>query len=93
MHTSLIAEGHVSPGMDTDTPVTDIADLSKKQLYIKGSLISYNTIGGANAEPLICPYGVSVCDGTSATRFDLNYMRMYTAGDATNRAYRDATLD
>lgn len=48
------------------------------QLFLRGSVISDNTIGGASMTPLKCPYGATgTCSDQEAKRYDLNYFRFY----------------
>jgi len=72
-----------------------VASLPENQLYIHGSVMSRNTIGGAlEFGGAVCPYNEITCDYTSAIKFDLNYFRNYLAsGSLTTRAYPDDTFD
>ncbi len=58
--------------------VGNIAKL-KNQLYIYGSIVSENTIGGSRMSPLRCPSLLNgSCSTTSeAQKYDLNYLRRY----------------
>ncbi len=58
--------------------VGDIATL-KHQLYIYGSIVSENTIGGSRMSPLKCPSLLNMSCTTSAMaqKYDLNYLRRY----------------
>lgn len=58
------------------------ADLLKNQLYIFGSVVSLNTIGGANSGK--CPYYVGSCSESEAQKYDLNYLRRYFIDPTTN---------
>jgi len=62
----------------TPTGVGDIQTL-KNQLYIYGSIVSENTIGGSRMNPVRCPSLLSItnCDMDTAQRYDLNYLRRY----------------
>lgn len=59
-----------------DINIGKISEL-KNQLYIFGSLISYNTIGGARANPVTCPAVIPSCTQDNAQKYDLNYLRRY----------------
>ena len=63
------------------------------QLYIQGSLVSRNTIGGASVSrtQVVCPYNAT-CTYESAIRYDLNYFRAYDK-EAWTRAYTNNSLD
>ncbi len=55
----------------------------KNQLYIQGSLFSENTIWGSRANPLQCPYYITVaCSQEEAQKYDLNYLRRYFRFDS-----------
>ena len=58
--------------------VGDITTL-KNQLYIYGSIVSENTIGGSRMSPLKCPSLLNVSCTTSAMaqKYDFNYLRRY----------------
>ncbi len=61
----------ITAALITDRHILSSGD---NQLYIRGSLISSNTLGDTLAE--ICPYYISVpCDTTEAARYDLEKMR------------------
>ncbi len=48
------------------------------QLHISGSVFSENTIWGARATPLECPYYITTtCTQEDAQKYDLNYLRRY----------------
>ncbi len=53
--------------------------LLKNQLYIYGSILSENTIGGSRMSPVKCPGLVSTSCVTTeeAQKYDLNYLRRY----------------
>lgn len=86
----IFADGHLFSGNGityySDTPMT-----AKDQLFIKGSVVSHNTIGGASdSSGPKCPYrfnSSSVCDDKEAKRYDLNHFRYYikdSVGDGFN---------
>jgi hypothetical protein len=53
--------------------------LLKNQLYIYGSIVSENTIGGSRMSPLKCPSLVNTTCATTdeSQKYDLNYLRRY----------------
>lgn len=52
--------------------------LPQKQLYIRGSVISKNTIGGTQQQGgRICPVFVQDCTLTKSKQYDWNYFRLY----------------
>ena len=61
---------------DSD-PKRDVLPIN--QLYINGSIISRNTIGGSQKKPLSCPYIIdnSDCIKNTAAIYDWNYFRTY----------------
>lgn len=89
----------------TDIHATLIAENSIRgtgslQLYIHGSIISNNTLGGAGKTPRECPYfDDASCSLAKAKRYDLEYLRdTYTdipanwASGATAAKYRDTSV-
>lgn len=89
----------------TDIHATLIAEDSlrgtgSKQLYIHGSIISNNTLGGASKASRECPYFDNTsCGSVKAKKYDLEYLRdTYTnissnwATGATAAKYRDTSL-
>ncbi|MDQ7009384.1 MAG: hypothetical protein Q9M94_03785 [Candidatus Gracilibacteria bacterium] len=50
----------------------------RNQLYIYGSIISLNNIGGSRKEEVICPYIIQNCNENIAQIFDFIYLRRYT---------------
>jgi hypothetical protein len=71
-------------------------DIPRNQLFIKGALGSYNTIGGSSKDGgAVCPYiidNIEPCTYDSAVKYDLNYFRIYN-GAPPRRAYPDASKD
>jgi hypothetical protein len=61
-------------------------DKLQNQLYIYGSVISANSLGGATKSPVYCPsiIGNASCDRDLAQKYDLNFLRRYTLVDAEN---------
>lgn len=57
---------------------SDLAS-SINQLFIKWSVISYNTIWWSSKSPSICPFYInkSTCDLQTAKRYDFNHFRSY----------------
>lgn len=96
----MFTEGSIYSGDDLTNLYNDttaeVALLSRditNQLYILGSIMSRNTIGGAvQATAPVCPYDIA-CDNTTAIRYDLNYFRVYDNTDSSLRAFPDATWD
>jgi hypothetical protein len=85
IYSSLIAEWSIYSGTwpanlynDTKAKVTN---LPANQLYIKGILVSRNTIGGSTTNTIstgACPLALAVvCTRDMAIRYDLNYLRNY----------------
>lgn len=72
--------------------MTGITTLPDTQLWVLGSFISRNTIGGAAQGAAVCPFNTTSCTFETALQYDLNYFRDYRKV-VTNRAYKDATLD
>jgi len=70
-------------------------NIPQKQLYIKGLLISKNTISGARQTPIVCPVTTETCTLATAEFYDLNYFRTYDPLDPTQKAvpYSDPRLD
>lgn len=102
---SLVMEGTIYSGESptniyNDTP-EELANIPGNQLYIFGTMISRNTIGGASTflSDVKCPYNM-MCARDSATQYDLNYFRNFDARNLENgnplnvaRGYKDASLD
>jgi len=65
------------------------------QLYVKGSIFSNNTIGGAanNIWIVRCPIIEWSCNYNSAVQYDLNYFRDFQIFDSTHRGYTDTRFD
>jgi hypothetical protein len=56
------------------------------QLYVKGALISKNTIGWSLQSPSVCPVVINDCTPTVAQLFDFNYFRSYDPNDSSQRS-------
>ena len=72
------------------------SNLPDYQLYLRGSLVSHNTIGGSSFTGSVpdCPYIEANCNYDKAIRYDLNYFRDYqTKSNPLNRGYINNTLD
>lgn len=99
---SIITEGSLYSGKRNATDTGwdlyndtkfEVTNIPPTQLYVLGSIISRNTIGGsARNEWPICPYTIDVCDRDNAIPYDMNYFRWYDKSDA-NRAYKNNSLD
>lgn len=50
-------------------------------------MFSNNTVGGALATPVRCPYTATSCDLAAARRYDLNYFRAYTGTTTSSPGY------
>lgn len=89
VHATLIAENYIESSGDN-------------QLYIYGSIVSNNTIGGASKSPVECPYFVATCDLAKAKLYDLEYFRNpyldltdktgHTASSTTAQHYPDVSM-
>ncbi len=86
--------GNTKTDLYNDT-IQEITTLWENQLYIHGSLLSRNTIGGSFTTPTAtCVYWEQNCTNELSIRYDLNYFRGSPAiRDTTTRAFRDTTLD
>lgn len=101
VYAMIYAEWSVFSGEKTGTGLLDIYlshgawNIPQKQLYIRGLLISKNTIGWARQTPIVCPVTTDTCDLATAEFYDLNYFRTYDPTDPTQRAggYTDTRLD
>lgn len=97
----VFAEGSLFSWVKTATGLIDSYVLKgafhipQNQLYIKGLLISKNTISGARQVPIVCPVVVNECNQTIAEVYDLNYFRTFDPLDPTQRAvpYSSTNLD
>jgi hypothetical protein len=74
---TLIADRSILSG-DWSTYYTD-TNSAIRQLFIKWSVISYNTIGWSSRTPVICPFYIdkTICDLQKAMRYDFNHFRSY----------------
>lgn len=70
-----------------DTNITTL----KNQLYIHGSIISRNTIGGSRKSTPECPkFHTGACTEIIAQKYDLNFLRRYyltTVGAANGKKW------
>lgn len=75
-----VLDGSVQSSSDGVTPI-GISNIStlKNQLYLYGSFISENTIGGSRMSPPTCPslLDVASCTLSVAQQYDLNFLRRY----------------
>lgn len=71
-----IIDGSIMSSMNgTSSMGTSNIGLLKNQLYIYGSIVSENTLGGSRMSPPRCPSLVATC--ADAQQYDLNYLRRY----------------
>lgn len=88
IYATLIAEKSIlsgfAPGsLYNDTKENVLSALPPNQLYIKGSVVSYNTIGWSSndANDFRCPYFDNTnCNGTTSLKYDFNYFRNFQSG-------------
>lgn len=79
----------------------DLFKIPNRQLYVRGSMISNNTIGWYGTDNGVantCPYNISPCDDRSALLYDFNHFRDFQkdlpeAQVATLRWYPNNTYD
>lgn len=86
IHASLYADKHVFwwngfQGSDAFTGT------SHNQLYINGSIISLNTIGGGSTPIPVCPYWINECTQEIAMLYDLNFLRDFRLWDTEGMAF------
>jgi hypothetical protein len=91
----IYADGAVL-GYDGTTELGQTTSISilKNQLYIYGSVMAANTIGGSAAATPICPayYASTACTREVAQKFDLNYLRRYFLVDASTVGWATGTF-
>lgn len=79
----IFADGHLFSGNGSEY-YSDTPMIAKDQFFIKGSVVSNNTIGWASDPAgLKCPYrfnSSTPCDEKEAKRYDLNHFRYYIDG-------------
>jgi hypothetical protein len=103
IESSIFTEGSLYSGdsksdLYNDTTL-EVTTLGENQLYIRGSLISRNTIGGSFTTPATCVYGEVNCTNTQSIPYDLNYFRQTPPNRdpippaPTTRSFRDNSLD
>lgn len=62
-------------------------NIPQNQLYIRGSVISKNTVGGSQQKPKpICPVFVDICTDKTAIPYDWNYFRTYDSEEISQRS-------
>ena len=95
----IIAEGSVYNGTSSSNLYNDakskLSSLPQSQLYIRGWVISHNTIWWATTDTVAlgaCPYTEGVCNRDTAIKYDLNFFRNYTKRPV-DRAYKNDSLD
>ncbi len=60
---------------------------AKNQLFIKGSILSYNTIWWSSSATPKCPYyTTAICNSKEARRYDLNEMRSFIYWESESNA-------
>ncbi len=81
IYTSIIAEGSIysgdSPGVFYNDTPSKLISLPTNQLYIYGTIISRNTIGGSSKNPVSCPFTETNCTYDNALMYDWNYFRSF----------------
>ncbi len=102
IYSTLIAEKSILSGVSkmilyNDTKENVLSALPPYQLYIKGSVVSYNTIGWSSndASDFRCPYfETATCNGTTSLKYDFNYFRNFQSGstDVVNQRWHPTTL-
>ncbi len=84
----------LSPYISTKSSI--FTNIPRTQLYIRGSIVSYNTIWWSSKSWwAACPSLVSLsesCTYDTALKYDWNYFRSYD-GNASNRAYPNNSKD
>lgn len=79
LYSSIITDWHIysgeGPNLIYNTTLTKIPYLSVKQLYILGTVASYNTIGWSTQVETVCPYRSKDCTFEQAVMYDFNYFR------------------
>lgn len=98
--TTVFAEGTVFSGDNAgvlyNATTADITSLPLNQLWIKGSLLARNTVGGSMQSTPVCPLPGAFCNYETSIRYDLNYFRSIPpsrTAPTNTRAYSDASLD
>jgi hypothetical protein len=77
LEVSLYADGTVL-SWNGVTNVADDPSTGPDQLYLHGTLISNNTIGGSSVTPARCPVLMTdSCTAAEAKKWDLNFFRFY----------------
>ena len=91
IYSTLIAEKSILSGVNqsilyNETKENVLSALPPYQLYIKGSVVSYNTIwwSSNNASDFRCPYFETTnCNGTTSLKYDFNYFRNFQSGSTS----------
>lgn len=90
-----LMSGESKTDLYNDTAIK-ITSLPNRQLYIRGSLASRNTLWGVLSSSIapVCPYSTT-CTLNDVMKYDFNYFRSFVASpsDSTLRSYKDASLD
>lgn len=83
IYAHIFAEGSLFSWIKTGTWLIDpyishgAFNIPQNQLYIKGLIVSKNTISGARQVPIVCPVVTNNCDQATAELYDLNYFRAF----------------
>ncbi|MCF7846530.1 MAG: hypothetical protein K9M51_00400 [Candidatus Gracilibacteria bacterium] len=95
IHGAFYADGGLmTTNGNTPSSWTGEASQLKDQLLLVGSLMSRNTIGGADQSPQLTPWGETASEDQTR-KYDLNYMRRYPVGGgdaSTNAAPNEASF-
>ena len=89
IYASLVAEGSIYSWDPTasilyNDTTAKLTQLPKYQLYILGSVISRNTIGGSARTPVVCPFVEATCNYANSYKYDWNYFRTFDQTDVIN---------
>ncbi|GAB0174789.1 MAG: hypothetical protein HHAS10_06680 [Candidatus Altimarinota bacterium] len=97
IYSFLYAEGSIYSGEKVGSQIipyvgSGVWNIPGNQLYIKGSMISKNTIGGSLQSPPVCPVVIQNCSVADAQVYDFDYFRTYDSADITqkNVPYNDS---
>ncbi len=68
-------------------------NIPTNQLYIKGMLISKNTVWWAQQSPSVCPVVINDCTPSIAEIYDLDFFRTYDSNDPLQRSVPSSITD
>lgn len=68
-------------------------NIPTNQLYLKGMLISKNTVGWAQQSPSVCPVVINDCTSTIAEIYDLDFFRTYDYNDSSQTSVPSSIVD